>query len=542
MNPRKTILNGQEYELVSAEVIEVDFSGKDKEKLYKVVCRLLGSYGSQAANNVIQARALDANVKNIPIAGEVVMLMKGPTPYNSYFGSGQEYYYTNPISIQSSVHHNGLPGVTELSTDQSPNNTEKRQASQDGVPAKTSTTKLSKTTIDPAFPERFDIYPIQPYSGDIILEGRWGQSIRFGSTIDERREYPTKPYWKKGFGGIGNPILILSNGTNPNSKEKKHNEFILENPDEDDSSIWMTSGQEVKFTPASAYIPSIGDKNVNLHIKNKFGGNQVIIASDRIVFNARKQELIAFSKEGIGLSSEKAISIDGKQVVETESKRINLGLNAKSPVLLGDRTMDWLDELCTILSSTMSAITSITVPTGVGPSGTPINTPAFIDLKSRVKGIQQKIEKLQSRLAFVNEFSQGPSEEAKAKEQEREQKQEKRDEGQPEERKSTGPNDIPLSNRDIQTGAQWQGSALWDPNKQIIYGARDKNSTTWFYDKAWADMLYDMSNSNSVNGFNVESNYTDGKTKFNSELMDSVMNKDTGSLADELPKTDPAED
>jgi hypothetical protein len=542
MNPRKTILNGQEYELVSAEVVEVDFSGKDKEKLYTVICRLLGSFGSQAASNLIQARALDANVKNIPIAGEVVMLVKGPTPYTSYVGAGQEYYYTNPISIQSSVHHNGLPGVTEILPDQSPNNSEKRQSSQDGVPTKTSKSNSTKTTIDPAFPERFDVYPIQPYSGDIILEGRWGQSVRFGSTVDERQEYPVKPYWKKGFGGVGNPITIISNGTNPDPNEKKHNEFTLENPDEDDSSIWMTSGQEVKFTPASKYVPSIADKSVNLYVKNKFGGNQVIIASDRIIFNARKQELIAFSKEGIGLSSEKAISIDGKQVVETESARINLGLNAKSPVLLGDRTMDWLDELCTILSSTLSAITSITVPTGVGPSGTPINTPAFIDLKSRIKGIQQKIEKLQSQLAFVNEFSQGPTEEAKAKEQEREQKQEKRDEGRPEERKSADPNELSISERMPQTGVQWQGNVLWDPNKQIMYGARDKNSTTWFYDKSWADMISDMTDSDSINGFNVASSYEEGKTKFNSEIMDSVVNKDTGSLSDELPKTDPAED
>lgn len=541
MNPRKTILNGQEYEIVSAEVVDVDFSGSDKEKLYKVICKLIGAQGSQGSHNLIQARPLDSNIKNIPIIGEIVMLMKGPTAYNSYVGTGQEYYYTNPVSIQSSVHHNGLPGVTDVVEEQSSTNTEKRQNAQDGIPFKNNN-RESKKTIDPAFPERLDVYPLQFYSGDLILEGRWGQSIRFGSTVDERREYPVQPYWKKGFGDTGNPILILSNGTNPDANKKKYNEFILENPDEDDSSIWMTSGQEVKFTPASSYIPSITDKNVNLHVKNKFGGNQVIIASDRIIFNARKQELIAFSKEGIGLSSEKAISIDGKQVVETESARINLGVNAKSPVLLGDRTMDWLNELCNILSSTMTAIIGITVPTGVGPSGTPINTPAFVNLKAQIKEIQVKIEKLQSHLAFVNEFSQGPSEEAKAKEKEREQKQEKRNEGQPEERKSSDPNEVALSTRDIQTGKQWQGSVLWDPNKQLIYGARDKDSITWFYDKTWNNMINDMNDDGQINGFNVESNYEDGKTKFDSDFMDSVVNKDTGSISDSIKMPDPAED
>ena len=67
MNIRKTILNGQEYEVVSAEVVDVDFSGKDKEKLYSIRCKIIGSFGTQAGTNVIQARALDANIKNIPI-------------------------------------------------------------------------------------------------------------------------------------------------------------------------------------------------------------------------------------------------------------------------------------------------------------------------------------------------------------------------------------------------------------------------------------------------------------------------------------------
>ena len=99
MNAQKTIINGSEYENVPAEVVQVDFTGADKEKLYTIYCKLLGSFGSQTQNNVISARALDANIKNIPIKGEVVMLIKGPTAYNSALRTGQEYYYTNPISI-----------------------------------------------------------------------------------------------------------------------------------------------------------------------------------------------------------------------------------------------------------------------------------------------------------------------------------------------------------------------------------------------------------------------------------------------------------
>lgn len=548
MNPQKTIINGQEYELVSAEVVDVDFSGKDKDKLYTIKCKLIGSFGSQASISTIQARALDANLKNIPIEGEVVVLMKAPTAYNSYLGTGQEYYYTNPVSIQSSVHHNGIPGVTNVLPNRNANNKEKVQNSQDGIPNKTSQNKESTKTIDPRFGERLDVRPVQPYSGDIILEGRWGQSIRFGSSIDEKREYPVKPYWKPGLGGIGNPILIISNGTTPENKPK-HNEFISENPDTDDASIWMTSGQSVKFAPASTYTPSIVDKQVDLFNKNKFGGNQVIIASDRIIFNARKQELIGFSKEGIGFSSEKAISLDGKQVVEMESKRINLGINAKSPVLLGDRTMDWLNELCNILSSFLTSTAQLTVPTGVGPSGIPINVSSFVDLKSKVKGIQQKIEKLQSQLAFVNEFSKGPTEEAKAKESEREQRKEKRDAGEEPARQKSDANETALSPRDIQTANEWQGKVLWDPNKNEIYGVRDKDSTTWLYDKEWEKYIGnmgdfevpDIAGGGTVDGFNVNPDPSQGATTFDSKFMESVKNGDADKIKENQQYGDPAE-
>lgn len=155
-----------------------------------------------------------------------------------------------------------MPGITEYSSDTSPKDKNSRENAQDGATNKTSGRLKVSTTIDTTFPERTDVYPTQPYSGDIILEGRWGQSIRFGSTVDERREYPVKPYWKKGLGDTGNPITIISNGTNPETKP--FNEFILENPDEDDCTIWMTSGQEVKFTPASSFTPSITSKNRSL--------------------------------------------------------------------------------------------------------------------------------------------------------------------------------------------------------------------------------------------------------------------------------------
>lgn len=407
-NPQVTILDGFPREWFPAEVLDFDFEGRNKSALYTVLCRIIGAVG-QNKKDVIRARALDANIKNIPIRGEVIMVTKAPSPYASAGGVSQEYYYSNPVSVQSSIHHNGIPGVTYWLDQTAPRNVDARNDANDGIPQSAQTNKTVPYPIDPIFVERNDVYPIQPYSGDIIIEGRFGHSIRFGSTIDERRKYPQVPYWKKGLGQTGNPILIISNGTNPQASSK--NEFILENIDTDDSTIWMTSGQNVKFVPASNYTPSITDKSINLFTKNDYGGNAVMIASDRLVFNARKQELIGFSKEGIGFSSEKGISLDGKQVVEIESsQKISLGINAVEPILLGKKTMNWLNNLCEVLINVTRAITQQTHPTGTGPSGVPINVADFSTANSQLKQLQSEIQKLPSQLAFVNEKAGGPSE------------------------------------------------------------------------------------------------------------------------------------
>lgn len=420
LDPQKTIFSGVSYEWFPAEVIDVDFSGANKEGLYTVFCRIHGSFGSQTNYDVIRARALDANIKRIPIQGEIILITKAPSPYASANALSQEYYYTNPISIQSSVHHNGLPGLRDMAKIFMPQNAEKRENSQDGIGNKVKDRLNTGKIIDPNFPERYDVYPIQPYSGDIIFEGRWGQSIRFGSTVDERRTYPQVPTWKKGLGDTGNPITIISNGTNPASLP--FNEFILENIDRDDSSIWLTSAQYVKFEPASKYTPSIEDKSINLFMKNEYGGNSVIIASDRIVFNAKKQEIIGFSKEGIGFTSEKGISLDGKQVVEMESEqKISLGINAVSPILLGDRTINWLAKLCRNLIFLCESILRETHPTGTGPSGAPLNSGDFIKTKSNIQKLLNSLNTLPSQLAFVNEKPGGPSKVEKQKAQERDQ-------------------------------------------------------------------------------------------------------------------------
>jgi hypothetical protein len=401
---QKILVNGIEYDLYPAQVISVDYSGLNKEYVYSIRCTLMGPYITTDSQNVIVAKPLDVNIKNIPISGEIVMVMRAPNAYNSPARNSSDYYYTNAVSLQGSVHHNGLPGVTELLPIKNSANEETRKNAEDGVTVKSSELEEVTSTIDPLFPERLDVYPLQPYPGDILIEGRFGQSIRFGSTINENNRYPLSPYWKEGTGASGNPIIIISNGTNP-KRDKKYNTFILENIDEDDSGIWLTSGQSISFTPGSRFSVSIEDKGADLYRRNGYAGNQAIMASDRIILNARKQELIGFGKEAIAFSSDNIFSIDSRNLFEVESKRINFGLNADEPVLLGNTTGTWFLDLCDLMKQMVNEIKLITVPTGVGPSGTPINAANFTKINSNIQALSDRIEELKSKFVYVNKKS-----------------------------------------------------------------------------------------------------------------------------------------
>lgn len=408
-NPQKISLGpGNDAEWAPAEVVSVDYMAKTRDRMYTIYCRLLSGGSTRRSNDLIQARALHANIKQMPIIGEIVFVCLAPTPFHSGASNAREYYYTMPIAIQGSVHHNGLPGAGDIPNTQEDTKNKIGLASL-GIPSTTNQNNISSKTIDPTFPERLDLFPIQPFSGDLIIEGRWGQSIRFGSTVDLRRSYIKEPNWSKGTGATGNPIMIISNGTNPKSSTKTLNEFHMESPDEDDSSIWLTSGQSIKFKPASKYSPSITDKEIDLFKKNDFGGNQVIISSDRIILNSKKQEIVGFAKEGIGFATEKCLVLNAKNIVELEGKKLSLGFNATSPLLLGDRVVEMLGQLLYMLIDMNRAITLQTHPTGVGPSGPPLNAGEFVGFITQLNIMLTKLPDLASKFAFVNEYAKGPS-------------------------------------------------------------------------------------------------------------------------------------
>jgi len=88
----------------------------------------------------------------------------------------------------------------------------------------------------------------------MILEGRFGNSIRFGST-NISNEISNPNGWSN-LGNTGDPITIIRNGQSPNL-DKKGWLPTTENISGDASSIYLTSNQRIQnFEQASPYVDS----------------------------------------------------------------------------------------------------------------------------------------------------------------------------------------------------------------------------------------------------------------------------------------------
>ena len=112
------------------------------------------------------------------------------------------------------------------------------------------------------FQEIEKIRPLQPYSGDVMFEGRYGQSIRFGSTVKDSQQ----PNNWSNEGKIGNPITIIRNGQ-ANDSTKMDFEHILEDANRDDSSIYLCSNQQISNFQKAGIGSSNSDPLSYKHMK-----------------------------------------------------------------------------------------------------------------------------------------------------------------------------------------------------------------------------------------------------------------------------------
>ena len=238
------------------------------ENLFTIQVQTYSDYKTE----VLTARPANNNIKQIPLIGEHVIIFRALNQETTVDKRRDQWYYFPAYGLQSSINSNRLPGIAKFRTN---------TLNGTGIqlpPGKTFEEKV--------------ISPLQPYEGDLLIEGRWGNSIRFGSSVNTSSEYTVNSNWS---GTNGSPIIILSN----KRSNKPQKEFVVEDINTDGSSLYLTSDQRLNTLKLNKSLTKSGGL--------KFNNPQLIGLADRIILSSRNENLILDSSNRITMNADEVL-------------------------------------------------------------------------------------------------------------------------------------------------------------------------------------------------------------------------------------------
>jgi hypothetical protein len=301
------------------------------------------------------AKPFSPNTCDYPLVGELVEIIDAPSPTSQVGNNISQKYYKGVVNVWNNNQQNSL-------TDDS----------------------LGKT-----FVENSDIRKLIPFEGDRIYQGRKGNGLRFGSTT---KSLLNLNEWSK-VGKDGDPITILVNGyvttdlssTSPN----------VEEINKELSSIYLTSTQQIPLTPDR--IDNLNPLTKPIQVNKYFNKPQLILNSDRLVLNSRKDEVMIFAKTNIELNTKNIINLNANERTHLNSPRNFIGTKPDGtlptePLLLGNLTVSLLSDLMLTIGEFGSEMTSVISPS----PGSPI-----VDLNAAGKKLSTSIDNLMSKLERI---------------------------------------------------------------------------------------------------------------------------------------------
>ena len=338
------------------------------------------------------AQPLFPNTKHYPIINEIVYIISLPGDNNAESPNSTSFYYFNPINIWNSSHHNGVPSPFDrtIPESQTRDYTEVTSGSVRRV-----TDEGTEIPLGSTFTENSSSKSLLPYEGDIIQEGRFGQSLRYGSTVSASFPNPwsTPPI----SGSNGDPITLIRNDHHEDDNPAW--EPQVEDINKDKSSIYLTSTQQIPIEVSDS--GSKGYYTYDSSLKpptepNIFAGEQIILNSGRLLFNAKTDSILLTSADSIKINSLNSVVIESPITV-VQSRKIYLGDKASEPLILGDK---FLSSFSRLLTQIITVAGVLQTPIGSGIPFTP-NAPiagAATQLFSEANNMQLEIENFKSKV------------------------------------------------------------------------------------------------------------------------------------------------
>ena len=307
------------------------------------------------------ALPLHANIKQFPLLNEVVALVQGPTSDIQTNVATKDMYYTSVVNLWGSNHHNALP---EPNVDLS-------------------------IILGKEVKELADINPMYPFPGDIIIEGRQGQSIRLGGNKTSQNKLVDDSNNAK-------PFILISNGQIQTTNGIDH---IVEDINKDPNSLYFLSDHKTSLSAANKKRDSYDVVPLEA---DKYIGNQVVLNGGRLFLNAKEDSAFISAKESVGLNA-RTLNFDAKDYMCLDSKKIYLGKKARTtsgnePVILGTQLQNWLETLLDTLENVGSAMS-----TAAAVSGGPVTNlvTAGPELRAVARSLKAQIKQFQSKKVFT---------------------------------------------------------------------------------------------------------------------------------------------
>jgi len=313
-----------------------------------------GNAGDDFLDKCKIAKSLSSQFQYFPILGELVYLEDLPSPTSQVTSNNSQKYYISVVNLWNNNQQNSQPA-----SDQS--------------------------ALGLTFVENPNVKTLLSFEGDHIIQGRQGSALRFGSTT---KLFSNLNEWSE-IGNDDNPITILSNGFSYEPGEKFHVEKI----NKDLSTIYLTSTQKLPLQP---------DRTGNVNPltspidPSKYYNAQIIINSDRVTLNSKKDEVMIFAKTNVEISTKNIINLNANERIHLNGGTVFLGtINNQlpsEPLVLGNKTYDLLLDL---LGGMYEFGTSLSTVIG-SPEGAPA-----IDINTAAEGLLNTLDRATDRLEGI---------------------------------------------------------------------------------------------------------------------------------------------
>ncbi len=409
------------YELEVGEVLDVlltyndlkekkpvsstaSISGQETEfkDIGMVKVRLLKSQNGLLEDLCSWYYPLESNIRQYPLKGEYVVCV-------NYLGM---QFYTQTLNFISHINTNSVPGLSDVIDKPDPGIFSKMYALMDAGEEPPKEEKEDTFSLGEFFTRNNFIRQLKPYEGDITIQGRFGNTIRLGSNISDdddlvdqltgegttglpENEFGPSPsikiragqltdFWEASTDG-GATAAGRSNilGFEEKMTELGHglDAYVVEDINADASSIYLTTNETVPLNPITE-VMGARVHHAHLEFPPTFDGKQIILNSDKIVFNTKQGGLYSYTNLSTYFATNTAFVVDAERaislnspgligmhtagqvhirgekdiIIDTGDSNLYLGTSPKDdqkgelePVVKGDALVDALKELTDII-------------------------------------------------------------------------------------------------------------------------------------------------------------------------------------------------